>query len=97
MDPAVQETSEQPSWHWLGYVSPVTSIMALTMFLAQDRTSSLVYTVVSVVCGVVGLIFSYKAPKIVWPIICSVGGIAFACYVGWLAYHMPPLGAALQP
>ncbi len=95
MDSAVQETTaEQPSWHWLAYVSPVTSIMALTMYLAQDPTSSFVYVGVSIVCGIVGLIFISKAPKPVWPLMCVAWGIGFSCYVGWLAYGLSIAKAA---
>ena len=100
---AAVDPSDQPSLFWFAFVSPVTATMGLTMLLAMDYTSSIIWSIIGILSGIVGLIFSYKAGKsIAWPIGSAIIGIALASYTAVNVY--PKVGtvptanpAALNP
>ena len=100
---AAVDPSDQPSLFWFAFVSPVTATMGLTMLLAMDYTSSIIWSVIGILSGIVGLIFCSKAGKsIAWPIGAAIIGIALASYTAVNVY--PKVGTvptanpnALQP
>ena len=98
LDPA-----DQPSMHWFAYASAPCSVMALTMFLASDPLSSEIYSVIAVLTGIVGALFSGRAGKaIAWPLCFAVVGIALGFYSFYSAWNwqmpLPPgVTAPLNP
>jgi hypothetical protein len=86
---AAADPSDQPSLFWFAFVSPVTATMGLTMLLAMDYTSSIIWSVIGILSGIVGLIFSSKAGKsIAWPIGAAIIGIALASYTAINVYPL---------